>query len=477
MIELLATRTMSLQVIPASPIQCLPVDILWHIFEYVCFGDPLSGPLNVSQVSCGWRQVSLNYPFIWSKISIRLNSPSATSPSKHLLASAFFERSKNVPIGLYIYAARLFEPVERNIMIEMLLRNSRRFRCLYIIANEDYLANQLWMEMGHIPMPNLEAFDTVVSGTTSSSISLTTSRTNRMPTNPDDNVNIIPPVYFDDSLVYWNYWNPTGLTALTLDATGLWSPPDLDELYHVLATTRHTLQNFRYQGPISSNSTEVNTRSRLEFPKLHSLALLCHNNMAPLLWVMIIPTLKSLILRDYTMYPATIPIEVTNDDEPTLPISYDNHGLIQNIKQWTTVNHLEIYGINNSDLQSDNLSELSSYVKSLKELSSLVLYGIGVATSIAHSLFQEQHDQTEEALLPKLSCLLLAVQVNMSHFFVSRQSHRLPRLQKLILNSENVNRMNCIDILWKNCDNIFVIADPEIGEFNSIEEVKLTRHE
>ena len=470
MIELLATRTMSLQVIPASPIQCLPVDILRHIFKYVCFDDPLGGPVNVSQVSWWWRQVSLNYPFIWSNISIRLNPSSATSPSKHPLVSAFFERSKNVSISLYIYAARLFEPEEKNTMIEMLLRNSRRFRCLYIIANEDYLANQLWMEMDNIPMPNLEAFDTAVSGT--SSISL------RMPTIDDsDNVNIIPPVDPDDSLVYWNYWNPTGLTALTLDATGLWSPPDLDELYHVLATTRHTLQFFQYQGPISSNNTEVNTRSRLEFPELHSLALLCHNNMVPLLKVMIIPTLKSLILRDYAMYPATIPVKLTNDDEPTQAISYDTHGLIQSVKQWTTVNHLEIYGIDNSDLQSDNLSKLSSYVKSLNELSSLVLYGIGVATSIAHSLFQEQHDQTEEALLPKLSCLLVAVQVDLSHFLVSRQSHQLPRFQKLILNWENLHRMNCVDILWKNCDDIFVIADPEIGEFNSIEEVNLTRHE
>ena len=33
---------------------------------------------------------------------------------------------------------------------------------MHVTTNEDYLANQLWMGMDDIPMPNLEAFDTGV---------------------------------------------------------------------------------------------------------------------------------------------------------------------------------------------------------------------------------------------------------------------------------------------------------------------------
>ena len=60
------------------------------------------------------------------------------------------------------------------------------------------------------------------------------------------------------------------------------------------------------------------------------------------------------------------------------------------IKQWTTIRQLEIYGIDDSD---DDLSlhpELSDYLESLNYLTTLVLYGIGAATSIAYTLFR--HD-------------------------------------------------------------------------------------
>ena len=68
---------------------------------------------------------------------------------------------------------------------------------------------------------------------------------------------------------------------------------------------------FATPGPSSTSSliafAEVGTWSRLEFPELRSLAVLCHDNMVPLLQLMImIPALDSLTLRDFTVYPSTI---------------------------------------------------------------------------------------------------------------------------------------------------------------------------
>jgi hypothetical protein len=57
-----------------------------------------------------------------------------------------------------------------------------------------------------MPMPRLEAFETVITNTSRIG-------TNR---NIDENAKIIPSV-FDHNLVRWNLWNPSGLTALTLD--------------------------------------------------------------------------------------------------------------------------------------------------------------------------------------------------------------------------------------------------------------------
>ena len=72
------------------------------------------------------------------------------------------------------------------------------------------------------------------------------------------------------------------------------------------------------------------------------------------------------------------------------------------------------------------------------QLSSLVIYGIGAATSITNNLFS--HDQAEEPLLPNLSCFLLAIDEmspnnDKSHYLLVRQRHQLPRLQKLLIKS------------------------------------------
>jgi hypothetical protein len=114
-----------------------------------------------------------------------------------------------------------------------------------------------------------------------------------------------------------------------------------------------------------------------------------------------------------------------------------------------------------------------------------VLYGIGAATSIAYTLFM--HDPTEnlKPLLPKLSRLLLGTGINemspsndLCNYFMARQRHQLPRLEKLSINLgyvQHLRDLNRIDILWDSSNNIFVFADPEVGKYIPIEEERLPR--
>jgi hypothetical protein len=461
--------TMSLQVIPAT--QRLTFDLLWLIFGYVCLSDPLKGPMSVSQVSHLWRLVALESPLIWCNITIRL----CTCSQNHHLASVYFKRSRNVPISLTIHAIRHIQSWEK---MELLLPHAHRFRSIHIKASVGSLANLLWLEMNML-MPRLEAFDTVISNASQISI-------NRKIATIDEHINIIPPVSTHNlpvPVVCWDLWNPSGLTYLTLDTTRLWNKPDLDDIYHALATTCHTIQHFQYQGLIACiDNAQVNTRSRLEFPELRSLAVLCPDNMVPLLQLMTIPALDSLTLRDFIVYPATISTipatELMDIDELTL--TFDPDGLFRVIKQWKSITHLEIFGID--DLPSDDLSpppELLNYIKSLHQLSSLVLYGIGAATSIAHALFM--HDPTDEPLLPKLSRFLLAINDmapnhDLCHYLIARRRHNLPHLQKLSINLDYIQHLRDlkrIDILWESSDNIFVFANPKVGKHIPIREVNL----
>ena len=462
MIEL--ATMMSSQVIPAS--QRLTFDVLWHLFGYVCLSDPLKGPMSVSHVSQLWRLVALLSPFIWCNITIRLN----TSSQQHLSSLAYFKRSQNVPIALTIHATRRFKSWEK---IELLQPHAHRFRSLHVKASAGPLANLLWMEM-NMPMPRLEVFDTVIPNTSRISI-------NRKIIAIDENVDIIPPVCHPN-VVHWDLWNPIGLTALTLDTTRSSNKPDLDNIYHALATTCHTLQHFEYQGFVACiDNAEVNTRTRLVFPALRSLAVLSHDDMVPLLKLMIIPALDSLSLRDFIVYPAIPTIPVTEPiDIDELTLTFDPDGLFQVIKQWSAITRLEIFGID--DLPPDDLSpppELLTYIRSLNQLSSLVLYGIGAATSIAYTLFM--HDPTDEPLLPNLSHFLLAIVEmspydDLSHYLITRQRHQLPRLQKLSINldyARHLSNLNHIDTLCDCSDEVFVFADPEVGKYIPIKEVKL----
>ena len=102
--------------------------------------------------------------------------------------------------------------------------------------------------------------------------------------------------------------------------------------------------------------------------------------MVPLLRFMIIPQLESLTLGDLMVHPAAIPTTELMEDIDGETLSFEPDSLFQAIRQWMTITRLEIYGIDES---SDNLSprpELSNYLESLNNLSSLVLYGIGAAT-------------------------------------------------------------------------------------------------
>ena len=337
---------MSLQVIPASPIQRLPFDVLWLIFEYISHGEFLKGPITLSHVSQLWRQIALSSPFIWSNITILLNDDaSATaSPQQHLLASAYLKRSQNVPITLTIHATRPLETREKN---ELLQPHAHRFCSLQIKASKESLAILLWMQIEmNMPMPRLEAFETVISDTSESRIGI-----NRTITTIEETINIIPPVSASDGLICWDLWCPRRLTSLTLETACLSNKPDLEDIYAMLATTCNTLQKFHYLGLISSIDDsdahwQVN-RNHLEFPELHSLAVFCNDSMVPLLQFMIIPKLESLTLRDFVAYPATMPTQELMEeiDENTLTFDPLADDLFQVINRWTTISHLEIYGI------------------------------------------------------------------------------------------------------------------------------------
>jgi hypothetical protein len=116
--------------------------------------------------------------------------------------------------------------------------------------------------------------------------------------------------------------------------------------------------------------------------------------------------------------------------------------LFQVVKQWTTITDLKIYGID--DLSPDSPPfELLAHIQSLKSLSSLVLYGIGAATSIiAYTLFTTSHDHADdEPLSLSRQCFLLVVTVDemspnndLTRYLLARQRHQLPCLQKLSIN-------------------------------------------
>ena len=465
--------SLPVQIIAASPIQRLTFDALWHIFGYVSLSDPHQGPMIVSHVSRHWRQVALNSPLIWSNVIIRLTGATGTgSPQpQHRLASAYFRRSRDVSIVVTIHATRPFR-VETREREELLQRNAHRIRFLYIKASEGHVANLLWTQMQmDMPMPRLEVFETVIL-VSDSHISVIAT--------PDENTGIIPPV--SDSLALWDLWSPTGLTVLTLETACLWNKPDLNDIYHILSTTCCTIQHFKYLGLISSiDDTEVN-RNHLEFPELRSLTVFCNDSMVPLLQLMIIPNLESLILRDFVTHPAAIPTTELMEEIDNDTLTFEPEDLFQAIKQWTTITRLEIYGI---DEPSDDLSsprpELSNYLESLNDLSSLVLYGIGAATSVAYALFM-----LKKPFLPNLSCFLLGISPNndLSHhlcdYLIARQCHQLPRLQKLSVNLGYIRQLcnlNRIGVLWESSDDIFVVADPEVGKFIPIEEERLPRRE
>lgn len=445
---------MSLQAIPVS--QRLTYDVLWHLFGHV-------SPMAASQVSQHWRLVALNSPSIWSNITIRLY----TSSQQHLLALAYFRRSRNIPITLTIHATRSFKPWEK---VVLLLPYAYRFRCLHVNASAGSLVNLLWMELD-VPMPRLEAFETVITKTSRFGV-------NRKVVTIGENTNIIPPICHH-YMVDWDSWNTTGLTALILDTTRLWNKPDLDAIYYALANTCHTLQHFEYQGFAPNINNEVDIRLPLEFPALRSLTIICHDDIVPLLQFMSISALDSLTLRDFIVCPtstaSTDPHPIDLEDP-----SFNPDGLLQVIKQWTSITHLEIFGI--GDLPSDDLPppQLLDYIKSLNQLSSLVLYGIGAATSIAYTLFM--YDPIETPLLPKLSCFLLAISDtspidDLCNYLIARQHHKLPRLQKLTINLaywRHLSKLDRYHLLGDGCDNFFVLTEgPVVAKYNPIKEITL----
>ena len=206
---------------------------------------------------------------------------------------------------------------------------------------------------------------------------------------------------------------------------------------------------------------------------------------------MIIPALETLVLRDFKVSPASTPAfhgTLMDSDQRT-----DLYGLYQAIKGWTSISRLEIYGIQVDSLPvpSNESSLMLSYLESLKELTTLKLYGIGIATLIAASLFKEK----PQPLLPKLSDFLLGTTEMSSddsdhlfNFLLNRQIHDLPRLKKLSINYGYFGHLRVIDsnfkpvgfsnldyrdILLDSSHDIFLFKDPEVGKFIPIEKENL----
>ena len=453
----------------------LPYDILEQIFRYVCFCDPLTGPIFASQVSRSWREAALTSPFIWSNITIKLEKLEKPGPPTHsqqnILPRLHLERSRKSLITLTIYAHRRFTSSEE----KLLEPHARRFRSLHVNTDIRFLANCLLRNL-KMEMPHLEMFETVISNVSSISI-------NRKIDTIDKKV--IPRVTKKHKRVQWRLWKPTGLTALTMDASRLYNPPEnMDNIYRVLRASRHTIQYFKYKGLVANIDNAVaSTRPHLEFPELRSLAVLGYDNMVPLLRFMIIPALDSLTLRDNLVYPTTSEeMDLPGLDE--LTDHFDANGLFQALQHWTSITHLEIFGVDLpfDDSDSSRPPELIlSYIKSLDQLTSLVLYGIGAATTIAYTLFK--HDPTKKPLLPKLSRFLLAItemrqEDTLWNYLNARQHHELPRLQKLSINWGYVRHLSdlcqCdISTLWNSSVDVFVFADPEVGKHIPIEEVNL----
>lgn len=452
-------------------------DVLIQIFKHVSVIDPIKGPMTVSQVSRHWRGAALNFPPMWSTAIIRLNTTG--SCSRHTLPSVYFKRSQKAPISLTVDATRHFRHEE---MTKLLRPHTRRLRSLQLKTNSESLVNVLWSQLNMRcgQMPLLEVFSTYIEN--ASGINVEGKFDHTTASGIVNNTIIIPPVTSDRNPINWTLWNPTGLTSLTLDATRLWEKPNLDDIYHLLATTCHTIQYFEYQGYISTINNPENTLTHLVFPALRSLTVFCHEDMVPLLSIMTIPALDSLILRDFDVCPATSDPPGTQMNADQFVLASDPEGLYRAIKRWTSVTNLQIFGVDDpSDppprrADSPPLPILLNFLESLDKLTSLVLYGIGIATSIADALFKYAE---REKLLPKLSRFLLAINdmsLDLGKYLRARQDYELPHLEKLSINKEYHNHLRGLDsmaILWNSCDNIFIVADPELRNFIPIEEEKL----
>ena len=83
----------------------------------------------------------------------------------------------------------------------------------------------------------LEAFESIISN--SSRICI---RVNRNTATVDETVNIFPSVSSSTRHpVCWDLWNPTGLTALTLDTIRFLNKANLDDIYNALPSTCHAI--------------------------------------------------------------------------------------------------------------------------------------------------------------------------------------------------------------------------------------------
>ena len=153
----------------------------------------------------------------------------------HPLVLAYLERSLKVPLFVIGHPYMLFAPSH------MLIA----FNHYILKPVQDFLPTYSgWIWTFGCPVSiidsntsKLEAFESIISN--SSRICI---RVNRNTATVDETVNIFPSV--SSSIrhpVCWDLWNPTGLTALTLDTIRFLNKANLDDIYNALPSTCHAI--------------------------------------------------------------------------------------------------------------------------------------------------------------------------------------------------------------------------------------------
>lgn len=375
------------------------------------------GPTTISHLCHSWRAASLQTPFLWTKITMRMYYYSQV----YELVISRFERSGKRPLDITIHCMRNIRNQEKE---RLIFPHAHRIRRLVVHSiGGGLLAKDIWAQL-NVHMPLLESFDTHI---------LPDSRfcAMREVTSPDDLTSLIP--FTSPTMpLDWVHWNPVGLTSLMLESQSFSSHIPMFALYTILSSNASTLQHFTYEGltPVLDADDYC---PPIQFPQLHTLYLSYFDDIIPLLALFESPNLRSLTLRNFIACPSSP--TTFDDDDQVLPdhlFATAPDQLLESLGRWSGIlRELEIYGIDDVPEEQTAL-----YLRSLEHLETLYLYGRGGAERFAEILFsQDAEDGFEAPLLPMLTCLLCTAQnhgerFDLQDYLSIRQRQKLPRLEK-----------------------------------------------